>query len=160
MGLTKDSLGDGEFTAYRGISNRATKGDSLIGVFKQIVATFETAAKASQLFHNAYDSLGKCNATTISAKSDPAVWRILAPGPFRGDVANFSSLQLTDKQQVLGWRCSHEVRVKNNVIIEALYCGWANGGPATTAAVDQISARIPPPDKPSPRAPADFLSPA
>jgi PknH-like extracellular domain len=159
MGLTKDSLGNGEFTAYRGISNRATKGDSLIGVFKQIVATFETAAKASDLFHNAYNSLGKCNATTISAKSDPAVWRILAPGPFRGDVANFSSLQLTDKQQVLGWRCSHEVRVKNNVIIEAMYCGWANGGPATTAAVDQISARIPPPDKPSPRAPADFLSP-
>jgi hypothetical protein len=159
MGLTKDALGDGEFTAYRGLSNSATKGDSLIGVFKQIVATFETAAKASELFHNAYSSLGKCNATTISTKSDPAVWKILAPGPFSGDVANFSSLQLTDKQQILGWRCSHTVRVKNNVLIEALYCGWANGGPATAAAVDQISARIPPPDKPAPRAPSDFLPP-
>jgi hypothetical protein len=159
MGLTKEALGDGEFTAYRAISNRATKGDSLIGVFKQIVATFETAAKASELFHNAYGSLGKCNATTISATSDTTVWKILAPGPFSGDVANFSSLQQTDKQQNLGWRCSHQVRVKNNVLIEALYCGWANGGPATAAAVDQISARIPPPDKPSPRAPSDFLAP-
>jgi hypothetical protein len=159
MGLTKEALGDGEFTAYRSISNRATKGDSLIGVFKQMVATFETAAKASELFHNAYSSLGKCNATTISATSETTVWKILAPGPFSGDVAHFSSLQQTDKQQNLGWRCSHEVRVKNNVIIEALYCGWANGGPATGAAVDQISARIPPPDKPSPRAPSDFLAP-
>jgi PknH-like extracellular domain len=159
MGLTKEALGDGEFTAYRAISNRATKGDSLIGVFKQIVATFETAAKASELFHNAYGTLGKCNATTISATSESTVWKILAPGPFSGDVANFSSLQQTDKQQNLGWRCSHQVRVKNNVLIEALYCGWANGGPATAAAVDQISARIPPPDKPSPRAPSDFLAP-
>jgi PknH-like extracellular domain len=159
MGLTKEALGDGEFTAYRAISNRASKGDSLIGVFKQIVATFETAAKASELFHNAYGTLGKCNATTISATSETTVWKILAPGPFSGDVANFSSLQQTDKQQNLGWRCSHQVRVKNNVLIEALYCGWANGGPATAAAVDQISARIPPPDKPSPRAPSDFLAP-
>ena len=159
MGLTKDSLGDGEFTAYRGISNRATKGDSLIGVFRQTIATFETGAKASELFHNAYSSLGKCNATTISAKSETTVWKILAPGPFSGNVANFSSLQLTDKQQNLGWRCSHEVRVKNNVIIEAMYCGWANGGPAAASAVDQISARIPPPDKPAPRPPSDYLAP-
>lgn len=159
MGLTKDALGDGEFTAYRGISNRATKGDSLVGVFKQAVATFETAAKASELFHNAYGSIGKCNATTISAKSETTGWKIIAPGPFTGDVAKFSSLQLTDKQQILGWRCSHEVRVKNNVIVEAYFCGWANGSPATAAAVDQISARIPPPDKPAPRAPSDFVAP-
>lgn len=160
MGLTKEALGNGEFTAYRGIQNKATRGDSLIGLFKQYIATFETSDKAGELFHNAYKSLAKCNSTTIATKSDPTAWKILAPGPFDRDVVTFSSLQLTDTQQNLGWRCSHEVRVKNNVIIEALFCGWANGTPATAAAVDQISARIPPPDKPSARPPSNLLSPA
>jgi hypothetical protein len=159
MGLTKDALGDGEFTAYRGIQNKASKGDSLIGLFKQQIATFETATKAGELFHSAYNSLAKCNSTTISAKSDPTTWKILAAGPFNTDVVTFSSLQLTDTQQNLGWRCSHEVRVKNNVIVEALLCAWADAGPATAAAVDQISARIPPLDKPAAKAPPDFLAP-
>lgn len=159
MGLTKDALGGGEFTAYRGIKNNGTKGDSLIGSLTQHVATFETSAKASELFHNAYNALGKCNATLINANSDPTVWKILAPGPFNGDVVTFSSLQQTDKQQNLGWRCDHNVRVKNNVIIEAYFCAWANGTPTAAAVVDQISARIPPPDKPAPKAPSDFLGP-
>jgi hypothetical protein len=159
LGMTKDALGGGEFTAFRGIKNNGTKGDSLIGSFAQNVATFETSAKASELFHNAYNSLGKCNSTTVSANSDPTAWKILAPGPFTGDVVTFSSLQQTDKQQNLGWRCAHEVRVKNNVIIEAYFCAWANGTPTAAAAVDQISARIPPPDKPSPKPPSDFLGP-
>ncbi len=159
MGVTKDALGGGEFTAYRGIKNNGTKGDSLIGSFTQQVATFETSAKASELFHNAYNPLGKCNGTTINANSDPTVWKILAPGRFNGDVVTFSSLQQTDKQQNLGWRCDHDVRVKNNVIIEAYFCAWANGNPTAAAAVDQISARIPPPDKPAPKAPSDFLAP-
>ena len=38
-------------------------------------------------------------------------------------------------------------------------CTWANGASAAAAAVDQISARIPPPDKPAPPAPAGFLAP-
>ncbi len=159
MGVTKDALGGGEFTAYRGVKNNGIKGDSLIGSFTQHVATFETSAKASELFHNAYNSLGKCNATTINANSDPTTWKILAPGRFNGDVVTFSSLQQTDKQQNLGWRCDHEVRVKNNVIIEAYFCAWANGTPTAAAAVDQISARIPPPDKPAPKPPSDFLGP-
>ncbi len=159
MGVTKDALGGGEFTAYRGIKNNATKGDSLIGSFTQNVATFETSAKASELFHNAYNSLGKCNATTINLNSSTTIWKVLAPGPFNGDEVTFSSLQQTDKQQNLGWRCDHEVRVKNNVIIEAYFCAWANGTPTVTAAVDQISARIPPPDKPAPRPPSDFVGP-
>jgi hypothetical protein len=158
-GITKEALGNGEFTAFRQVQNKAKKDNNLIGLFNQNVATFETAGQASELFHNAYKSLGKCNSTTFAAKSEPAGWKVLAPGPFNGDVVRFSTLQQTDKQQNLGWRCSHEARVKNNVIIEALFCAWANGSPATAAAVDQISARIPPPDKPTPRAPADFLAP-
>jgi hypothetical protein len=158
-GITKEALGNGDFTAFRQVQNKASKGNSLIGLLNQNIATFETSAKASELFHNAYRSLGKCNSTTLVAKSDTATWRVLAPGPFNGDVVTFSTLQLTDNQKILGWRCSHEARVKNNVIVEALFCAWANGAPATAAAIDQISARIPPPDKPAPRAPADFLAP-
>jgi hypothetical protein len=69
----------------------------------------------------------------------------------------FGTLQLTDKNQPLGWRCDHQARVKNNVIVEAWLCAWANGASAAAAAVDQIDARIPPPDKPTPPQPADFL---
>lgn len=159
MGITKDALGDGEFTAYRAISNRGTKGESSIGSLTQVVATFETAAKASELFHNAYGSLASCNGSTLSPKSDKVTWKILAPGPFTGDVATFSSLQRTDDTHNLGWRCSNNVRVKNNVIIEARFCGWANGAPAIAAVADQISARIPPPDKAAPRAPSNLLGP-
>ncbi|WP_292989132.1 sensor domain-containing protein [Mycobacterium sp.] len=159
MGITKDALGEGEFTAYRGARSEGIKGDSLIGSFTQHVATFETAAKASELFHNAYKSLGKCNGTTISHKSKPTVWKLMAAGSFDGDVVTFGELQQTDQQQNYGWRCDHQARVKNNVIIEAFLCAWANGSPAAAAAVDQISARIPPPDKPAPKAPSDFLGP-
>lgn len=159
MGITKDALGEGEFTAYRGARSEATKGDSLIGSFTQHVATFETAAKASELFHNAYKTLGACNGTTISHKSSTTVWKLMAPGPFDGDVVTFTDLQQNDKQQNFGWRCDHEARVKNNVIIEAFLCAWANGRPTAAAAVDQLSARIPPPDKPTPKAPSDFLGP-
>ncbi|HEY1841247.1 MAG TPA: sensor domain-containing protein [Mycobacterium sp.] len=158
-GITKEALGNGEFTAFRRVENKAVKGDSLIGLFKQNIAIFETSDKARELFRKAYGSLGKCNSATFASKSDPTTWKILAPGPFSGDVVTFSSLQLTDKQEILGWRCTHEVRVKNNVIVEAFFCAWANGSPAVAAAVDQISARIPPPDKPIPPTPADFLAP-
>ena len=160
LGITKDAFGDGEFTAYRSVRNQASKDDSLVGMFSQNVATFETSDKASEIFHNAYASLGRCNLTTISAKNNPAAWKILAPGPFNGASVKFGALQFTDKNQPLGWRCDHEAHVKNNVIVEASMCAWANGAPAAAGGVDQISARIPPPDKPAPPAPADFLAPS
>ena len=159
MGITKDALGDGEFTAYRTIRNQASKDDSLVGMFSQNFATFETSDKASEIFHKAYATLGHCNSDAIAAKNNPATWKILAPGPFNGDAVTFGALQFTDKNQPLGWRCDHQARVKNNVIVEASMCGWANGASAAAAAVDQISARIPPPDKPAPPAPAGFLAP-
>lgn len=159
LGVTKEALGDGEFTAYRSVRNQASKGDSLIGMFTQNVATFETSEKANEIFHKAYGSLGPCNNVAMAAKNNPAVWKILAAGPFTDDLVKFGALQLTDKDQPLGWRCDHEAHVKNNVIVEASMCTWANGAPAAAAAVDQISARIPPPDKPAPPAPADFLAP-
>ncbi len=71
----------------------------------------------------------------------------------------FHELQLTDKNQNLGWRCDHEARVKNNVILEASLCAWANGAPFVAAGLNQISARIPPPGKPAPPTPAGFLAP-
>jgi hypothetical protein len=83
----------------------------------------------------------------------------LAPGPYNGDTAAFGQLQLTDKHQILGWRCDHQARVKNNVIIETSFCAWANGGPFVAAGVNQISARIPPADKSAPPTPAGFLAP-
>ena len=159
LGITKDALGDGEFTAYRSVRNQASKDDSLVGMFSQNVASFETSNKATEIFHKAYGPLGRCNSVTISAKNNPAAWRILAAGPFNGDTANFGALQFTDKNQPLGWRCDHQAHVKNNVIVETSMCGWANGSPAAADAVDQISARIPPPDKPAAPAPADFLAP-
>ena len=159
MGITKDALGDGEFTAYRSIRNQASKDDSLVGMFSQNFATFETSDKASEIFHKAYATLGHCNSATIAAKDNPATWKILASGPFNGDAVTFGALQFTDKNQPLGWRCDHQARVKNNVIVEASMCAWANGASASAAAVDQISARIPPPDKPAPPAPAGFLAP-
>jgi hypothetical protein len=159
LGITKEALGDGEFTAYRSNRNQASKDDSLVGMFSQNVATFETSAKASEIFHNAYAQLSRCNSTTIAAKNNPATWKVLAPGPFNGDTVKFGALQFTDKNQPLGWRCDHQAHVKNNVIIEASMCAWANGAPTAAAAVDQISARIPPPDKPAPPAPTDFLAP-
>src|ERR1700753_2647035 len=58
MGITKDALGDGEFTAYRSIRNQASKDDSLIGMFSQNFATFETSDKASESFHKAYATVG------------------------------------------------------------------------------------------------------
>ena len=85
MGITKDALGDGEFTAYRTIRNQASKDDSLVGMFSQNFATFETSDKASEIFHKAYATLGHCNSATIAAKDNPATWKILAPGPFNGD---------------------------------------------------------------------------
>lgn len=159
MGITKDALGNGEFTVYRGVQDEATKDDGSVGMFTQNIAIFETADKASELFHNAYESLGHCNSATITSKTSPTVWKILAPGAFNGDVVTFGTLQLTDKNQPLGWRCDHQARVKNNVIVEAWLCAWANGASAAAAAVDQIDARIPPPDKPTPPQPADFLPP-
>jgi len=128
-------------------------------MFSQNVATFETSDKASEIFHKAYAPLGPCNSAMISAKNNPATWKILATGPFNGDTVKFGALQFTDKGQPLGWRCDHQAHVKNNVIVEASMCAWANGSPAATAAVDQISARIPPLDKSAPPAPADFLAP-
>lgn len=159
LGITKDALGDGEFTAYRSVRNQASRDDSLIGMFSQNVATFETSGKASEIFHKAYAALGPCNSVTIAAKNNSATWKILAGGPFNGDTVAFGALQLTDKDQPLGWRCDHQAHVKNNVIVEVSMCAWANGAPAATDAVDQISARIPPPDKPAPPAPTDFLAP-
>jgi hypothetical protein len=159
LGITKEALGNGEFTAYRSNRNQASKDGSLIGMFSQNVATFETSDKASEIFHNAYAPLARCNAATVAAKNNPATWKVLAPGPFNGDTVKFGALQFTDKNQPLGWRCDHQAHVKNNVIIEASMCAWANGAPAAAAAVDQISARIPPPGKPSPPAPVDFLAP-
>lgn len=159
MGITKDALGDGEFTAYRAIRNQASKDDSLIGMFSQNIATFETSGTASEIFHKAYGTLDHCNSGTIAAKNNPANWKILAAGPFNGDVVTFGALQFTDKNQPLGWRCDHQARVKNNVIVETSMCAWANGASAAAAGVDQISARIPPPDKPAPPAPTDFLAP-
>jgi PknH-like extracellular domain len=158
LGITKDALGDGEFTAYRSVRNQASKDDGLVGMFTQNVATFETSDKASEIFHKAYAPLGHCNSASISAKNNPATWKVLAPGPFNGDTVIFGALQFTDKNQPLGWRCDHQAHVKDNVIVEASMCAWANGAPAAAAAVDQISARIPPPDKPAPPAPADFLA--
>ena len=158
-GLTKEALGNGEFTAFRQVKNQASKDNSLIGSFAQNIATFETSAKASELFHNAYSSLGRCDSTTLAAKSDPTVWKILAPGPYNGDTVTFGSLQLTDKQKILGWRCDHEARVKNNVVIETSFCAWAKGAPFVAAGLNQISARIPPPDKPAPLTAAGFLTP-
>src|SRR6201999_2847349 len=156
MGITKDALGDGDFTAYRSIRNQASKDDSLIGMFSQNFATFETSDKASEIFHKAYQSLGHCNSATIAAKNNPATWKILAAGPFNGDTVTFGALQFTDKNQPLGWRCDHQARVKNTAIVGASRCGWPTGSAAAAAAVDQISARIPPPDKPAPPAPAGF----
>jgi hypothetical protein len=158
-GLTKEALGNGEFTGFRQVRNQATKDNNLVGLFRQNIAIFETAAKATELFHKAYGSLGKCNSTTITAQSNPTAWKIVAPGPFNGDTVTLHELQLTDKQQVLGWRCDHEARVKNNVILEASQCAWANGGPSVTAGLNQISARIPPPDKPAAPSPPNFLTP-
>jgi hypothetical protein len=153
-----EALGDGEFTAYRSFRNQASKDDSLVGMFTQNVATFETSDKASEIFHNAYAPLARCNSASITANNNPAVWKVLAAGPFNGDTVKFGALQFTDKNQPLGWRCDHQAHVKNNVIVEASMCAWANGAPAAAAAVDQISARIPPPDKPAPPAPPDFLA--
>ena len=159
LGVTKEALGDGEFTAYRSVRNSASKDDSLIGMFSQNVATFENSNKASEVFHKAYGSLGPCNNAAMAAKNNPALWKILAPGPFNGNTVKFGALQLTDKDQPLGWRCDHEAHAKNNVIVEVSLCAWANGVSAAAAAVDQISARIPPLDKPAPPAPANFLAP-
>jgi len=159
MGINKEALGNGEFTAFRQVQNKASKGDSLVGLFTQNIATFETPAKASELFHQAYNSVGQCNSTTITSKTDNTSWKILAPGSFHGDAVTFGSLQLTDKNQPLGWRCDNDARVKNNVIVEVWFCSWANGGPAVAAGLDQISARIPPADKPAPPEPAGFLTP-
>jgi hypothetical protein len=159
LGITKESFGDGEFTAYRSVRNQASKDDSLIGMFTQNIATFETSDKASDIFHKAYGSLGPCNGAAVAAKNNPAVWKVLATGPFNSDTVKFGALQLTDNGQPLGWRCDHQARVKNNVIVEASMCTWANGASAAGAAVDQISARIPPLDKPAPPAPTDFLAP-
>ena len=61
MGITKDALGDGEFTAYRSIRNQASKDDSLTGMFSQNFAIFETSDKAGEIFHKAYATLGHCN---------------------------------------------------------------------------------------------------
>ena len=158
LGTTKEALGDGEFTAYRSFRNQASKDDSLVGMFTQNVATFETSDKASEIFHNAYAPLARCNSASITANNNPAVWKVLAAGPFNSDTVKFGALQFTDKNQPLGWRCDHQAHVKNNVIVEASMCAWANGAPAAAAAVDQISARIPPPDKPAPPAPPDFLA--
>jgi hypothetical protein len=160
MGITREALGNGEFTAFGEVQNKAMKDGSLVGLFRQHIAIFETPAKASDLFHAAYKSLGQCNSSTISVKDDPSHtnWKVLAPGTFNGDVVTFGILQLDDKNQPMGWRCDREVRVKNNVILEVSSCAWANGGMATAAAVDQISARIPPPDKPAPPTPANFLA--
>ena len=158
MGVTRDALGNGDFTAFREVENKAMKDGSLVGLFKQNIAIFATAAKASDLFHKAYKSLGQCNSTTISQKPDPTNWKVLAPGPFNGDVVTFGMLQLTDKNTPLGWRCDREARVKNNVIVEVSSCAWANGGPPTAAAVDQITARIPPSDKAAAPTPANFLA--
>src|SRR6201995_1653277 len=119
MGITKDALGDGEFTAYRSIRNQASKDDSLIGMFSQNFATFETSDKASEIFHKAYGALGHCNSDTIAAKNNPAPWKILAPGPFNGDAVTFGALQFTDKNQPLGWLGAHEARLKNTVMVEA-----------------------------------------
>jgi hypothetical protein len=159
LGITKEALGDGEFTAYRSVRNQASKDDSLVGMFSQNVATFETSDKANEIFHKAYGSLGPCNDVVMAAKNNPALWKVLASGPFNGETVKFGALQLTDKDQPLGWRCDHEAHVKNNVIVEVSMCTWANGVAAAAAAVDQISARIPPLDKPAPPAPADFLAP-
>jgi PknH-like extracellular domain len=158
-GINKEALGNGEFTGFRQVQNKATKDDGLEALFTQNIATFETSAKANELFHKAYNSVGQCNSTTITSKTDNTSWKILAPGSFNGDVVTFGTLQLTDKNQPLGWRCDNEVRVKNNVIVEVWLCSWANGGPSVAASVDQISARIPPADKPATPEPADFLAP-
>lgn len=160
LGITKDALGNGEFTAYRSVRNQASKDDGLIGMFSQNVATFETSDKAREIFRKAYGPLGSCNSAMISAKNNPATWKVLATGPFDGDTVKFGALQFTDKNQPLGWRCDHQAHVKNNVVVEASMCAWANGSLAAAAAVDQISARIPPLDKPAPPAPTDFLAPS
>jgi hypothetical protein len=47
--LTKQALDNGEFTAFRQVKNRAKTNDSLVGLFVQNVAIFETAA-----FQNAF----------------------------------------------------------------------------------------------------------
>jgi hypothetical protein len=153
FGMNAESLGNGEFTAYRQASQHES-GDDPDHVVTQRVATYSSSDTAGQVFRDAFKSVRGCDSAVLRDKANEPKfkWQFQFNNPVGASVMKWRMRQLTD-DKLVAWLCSHEARVKNNVILHVRTCQYGNGAPMAATVADQISAQFPPADPPAPPTP-------
>jgi len=113
-GITKDALGDGEFTAYRSIRSRHPEMTASSGCFRRTFATFETFRhKPAKSFTSVRDTGPLQFRHDRSKKITPLLEN---PGPrsFNGDRVTFGRPAVSPtRTNPLGWRWTPGTRQDN-----------------------------------------------
>lgn len=131
----------GDFTAFRQVSQQDSPDDFQFAV-QQLVALYPNVKVAADTLRHAFpsDLSGRCGGVTL-ADSGNEQWRIDGIS-ISGDRASWTNALIRDGQDTT-WRCTHEIRVKGNVMFQDWECQYGNGRSLVAQMANMTASRIP-----------------